>query len=62
MPQPKHLLLEAAQNVLAEFSNDDNWACIGSGECLKDGGGGCQECVLDKLKRILEPAIRKAVG
>ena len=52
-------LLAAAQKVLAEFSNDDNWACIGEGECLQ-AGLTCQECVLLKLKEILKPAIKKA--
>ena len=55
-------LLEAAQAVLAEFHNDDNWGCLGSGECKKDGGYTCQECVMLKLKELLQPAIRKAVG
>lgn len=55
-------LLEAAQNVLSEFSNDDNWSCLGSGECQREGGMTCPECVIGKLREILRPAIRKAVG
>lgn len=54
-------LLAASQKVLAEFSNDDNWACVGTGECIK-AGLTCQECVLLKLKEILNPAIKKAEG
>ena len=63
-------LLEAAQAVLGEFMNDDNWACLGSGECTnpagavskKNGGMTCQECVVERLRELLRPAVEKAVG
>lgn len=55
-------LMIAAQAVLGEFMNDDNWACLGTGSCEKDGGYTCQQCVVEKLRELLHPAIRKAVG
>lgn len=55
-------LLEAAQAVLGEFMNDDNWACLGSAECKDHGGITCQQCVLEKLQELLGPAVEKAVG
>jgi len=63
-------LLEAAQAVLGEFMNDDNWACLGSGECTNaagklsgnQGGMTCQECVVERLRELLRPAVEKATG